>query len=116
MSAAHLVIMHSASQRKPTQVQRSRDEALELARRAARDAASAVPFADLAARYSDEPGAAEGGGDLGTFSPRVMVPVFSLVLLGTPPGGRSAPFESPFGFHILERHADPPRSTSSAPP
>jgi parvulin-like peptidyl-prolyl isomerase len=35
----------------------------------------------------------------------MMVPVFSLVLLGTPPGARSPAFETAFGFHILERHA-----------
>jgi hypothetical protein len=107
VAAAHLVIMHDGSMRKPAHVQRSRDEALALARRAARDAATAVPFAELADRYSDEPAAADRGGELGSFAPRMMAPVFSLVLLGTLPGARSPAFETAFGFHLLERHADP---------
>ena len=48
-------------------------------------------------------GAAERGGDLGIFGPRVMVPEFILGVLATPIGERSRVFESSFGFHIVER-------------
>ena len=108
LSAAHLVIMHTGSTRKPAPILRTREEALELARRAARDSAAGTPFTELVARYSDEPGAEQREGELGSFAPQHMVPVFSLLVLATPPGDRSAAFESAFGFHILERHADPP--------
>jgi hypothetical protein len=104
MKAAHLVVMHDDSKRKPATLSRSRDEAFDLARRARRQLdRPASRFADVVGRYSDERGAAKRGGSLGAVRLGSMVPEFEFILLATPIGRSSAVFESSFGFHVLER-------------
>jgi len=60
------------------------------------------PFDELARRYSDDPGSGSEGGDLGWASPGQMVPAFESAMERTPVGSLSEPFESRFGWHILE--------------
>lgn len=59
-------------------------------------------FAALAAEYSEDPGSALNGGDLGWTSGEEFVPAFREAMAATPTGGRSAPFQSQYGWHILE--------------
>lgn len=59
-------------------------------------------FATLAATYSNDPGSARDGGSLGWVSPGVMVPEFDKVMKDIPVGEVSEPFQSQFGWHILE--------------
>lgn len=59
-------------------------------------------FATLAATYSNDPGSARDGGSLGWVSPGVMVPEFDKVMKDIPVGQVSEPFQSQFGWHILE--------------
>lgn len=59
-------------------------------------------FATLAATYSNDPGSARDGGSLGWVSPGTMVPEFEKVMQSTPVGEISQPFQSQFGWHILE--------------
>jgi hypothetical protein len=106
MAAAHLLVMHDDSKRKPADVSRTRAEAIARVEQAARAADEpGSDFAKVAASFSDEPGAEQRGGELGRFPRGAMVPIFELVVTATPIGRRSAFFESEFGFHILERHA-----------
>src|SRR5690625_8025777 len=42
------------------------------------------------------------GGDLGWANPGQMVPAFEQVMAQTEPGELSEPFQSPFGWHILQ--------------
>jgi peptidyl-prolyl cis-trans isomerase SurA len=58
-------------------------------------------FADLARTYSDDPGSARQGGDLGWVTQGDMVPEFDAVMRKTPVNGVSEPFQSPYGWHIL---------------
>lgn len=58
-------------------------------------------FADAARRYSDEPGAAETGGDLGWFRRGAMVREFEAVAFRLRPGVFSPPIRTPFGYHII---------------
>ncbi|MDZ7803883.1 peptidylprolyl isomerase [Thiohalophilus sp.] len=59
-------------------------------------------FADLARAHSDDTGSAAEGGSLGWFSPGSMVPRFEEVVNRLEPGQISEPFQSRFGWHIVE--------------
>lgn len=59
-------------------------------------------FEQLAKKYSDDPGSAQKGGDLGFFSKKDMVPAFSKVAFSTLPGQISNVVETDFGFHIIK--------------
>jgi len=59
-------------------------------------------FAELARKYSDDPGSKGLGGDLGWVGKGVMVPEFEKVMLATPEGEISEVFQSPFGWHVLQ--------------
>ncbi|MGH7658173.1 MAG: peptidylprolyl isomerase, partial [Gemmatimonadales bacterium] len=59
-------------------------------------------FATAARRFSDDPGSAEKGGDLGWFRREAMIPEFSQVAFSIKPGVVSYPVKSAFGFHIIQ--------------
>jgi peptidyl-prolyl cis-trans isomerase SurA len=59
-------------------------------------------FTELAKEYSDDPGSAANGGDLGWVNPGDMVPAFDDMMNDSQPGQLSKPFKSKFGWHILE--------------
>lgn len=59
-------------------------------------------FAELAKLYSEDPGSRDKGGDLGWVRAGMMVDAFEEVMFATPEGEVSAPFRSPFGWHILQ--------------
>lgn len=59
-------------------------------------------FADLARTYSDDPGSARQGGDLGWVTPGEMVPEFEAVMRKTPLNTLSPVFQSPYGWHLLQ--------------
>ena len=59
-------------------------------------------FAVLAGTFSNDPGSARDGGSLGWVSPGVMVPEFEQRMTQTPVGEITTPFESQFGWHILQ--------------
>lgn len=59
-------------------------------------------FAELARAHSDDKGSAAAGGDLGWASPGNFVPVFERTMDTLAPGEISEPFESDFGWHIIQ--------------
>jgi peptidyl-prolyl cis-trans isomerase SurA len=59
-------------------------------------------FATLARAHSDDTGSALKGGDLGWVSPGDTVPEFEETMNGLAPNDISEPFQSPFGWHILQ--------------
>lgn len=59
-------------------------------------------FAVLAATYSNDPGSARDGGSLGWVSPGMMVPEFDQKMQTAKIGEVSEPFETQFGWHILQ--------------
>jgi peptidyl-prolyl cis-trans isomerase SurA len=59
-------------------------------------------FAMLARANSDDTGSALNGGDLGWVSPGDTVPAFEREMDALSPGEISQPFESPFGWHIVQ--------------
>jgi peptidyl-prolyl cis-trans isomerase SurA len=58
-------------------------------------------FATLAKEFSEDPGSALNGGELGWSTPDQFVPQFADAMLAADIGEVSAPFESEFGWHIL---------------
>lgn len=64
--------------------------------------AESADFINLAKQYSEDPGSAIKGGDIGWTSKGDTVPQFEQTMLSTPVGQVSKPFRSPFGWHILQ--------------
>lgn len=60
-------------------------------------------FAQLASRFSQDPGSAQQGGSLGAFPKGMMAPEFETALLATKPGEISPVIETRFGLHIIYR-------------
>ena len=60
-------------------------------------------FAKLAAKYSDDPGSAKAGGELGKVSRGIMVKPFEDALYAMQkPGDIAGPVKTQFGYHIMQ--------------
>ncbi|WP_425636360.1 peptidylprolyl isomerase [Algoriphagus yeomjeoni] len=59
-------------------------------------------FGDLARRYSEDPGSASNGGNLGFSSRGQMVPEYEGAALSLRQGEISDPVETAYGFHIIQ--------------
>lgn len=57
-------------------------------------------FAELAKKYSDDPGSKNSGGDLGFVAPGVFAPEFQVRLDQLKAGEISPPFRTQFGWHV----------------
>jgi len=67
-------------------------------------------FAQLAVRYSEDPGAKAGGGSLGLATRGQFVPEFEAAAWQLAPGAVSPVVKTQFGYHIIRR---PPRELDS---
>lgn len=67
-------------------------------------------FGDVARAFSEDPGTASGGGDLGCFEPGSLgVPEFERAAMALRPGQVSEPVHTPLGYHLVllqERRED----------
>jgi peptidyl-prolyl cis-trans isomerase C len=68
-------------------------------------------FAKLAKEYSQDPGSAEKGGDLGCLGKGETVPPFEEAAFGAKEGEIVGPFKTQFGYHILEVTDTKPKQT-----
>ena len=59
-------------------------------------------FAALAKEFSEDPGSALNGGELGWSTPGMFVPEFEQVMGSSVINAISKPFQSQFGWHILQ--------------
>jgi peptidyl-prolyl cis-trans isomerase SurA len=59
-------------------------------------------FAAMAKKYSEDPGTAANGGDLGFTKRGRLVPEYESAAFALQPGELSGVVESPFGFHIIQ--------------
>jgi parvulin-like peptidyl-prolyl isomerase len=59
-------------------------------------------FGAMAREFSDDPGSARAGGDLGFASRGTMVPEFEAVAMRLKPGEISMPVETDFGYHLIQ--------------
>ena len=86
---------------KPSEI-RSEAEAAQLVQRLYERINNGESFETLARSFSEDPGSALNGGSLDWITPDAMVPEFRDTLLSTPRQQISAPFQSQFGWHILQ--------------
>ena len=63
---------------------------------------SGESFGDLAKQYSQDPGSARRGGELGFYGRGELAPEYEATALSLSPGEISEPVESVFGIHIIE--------------
>ena len=86
---------------KPSEI-RSEGEAAQLTQRLYDRIRAGESFATLAKAYSEDPGTALNGGDLDWVTPDAMTPEFGEVMTTTPENTLSRPFQTQYGWHILE--------------
>ena len=67
--------------------------------------AEGADFADVARRFSQDPGSARNGGSLGWFGRGMMVQPFDSVAFALADGEISKPLATSFGYHIIYRTA-----------
>src|SRR5215203_3840058 len=68
-------------------------------------------FAKLAKQYSQDPGSAEKGGDLGCLGKDETVPTFEEAAFGADEGEIVGPVKTQFGYHLLEVTEKKPQQT-----
>ena len=79
-----------------------KDTALQKIKDARQQLLDGAEFAAVAKLFSDDPGSANAGGEMGWTGPGTFVPEFENVANTIEPGVISEPFETRFGWHILE--------------
>ena len=100
ISASHILLMHSESER--SSATRTKSEAVDLINKIKTQVAAGDDFNDLAKEYSDCPSSNEGG-ELGSFSRGAMVPEFETAAFALDVDGTSDVVETAFGFHLIKR-------------
>jgi hypothetical protein len=102
IAASHILISYKGAER--STATRTKEEAKKLAEEVlAKAQAPGADFAALAKEYSDEPGAKERSGDLGTFKKGAMAKPFEDAAFKLKVGEISGVVETQFGFHIIKR-------------
>jgi peptidyl-prolyl cis-trans isomerase SurA len=89
---------------KPSEI-RSAEQTQRMINSVASRLQAGESFATLAKELSDDPGSGSEGGELGWAQPGQMVPEFEQVMNATAINEISQPFESRFGWHILQVEA-----------
>ncbi len=62
---------------------------------------NAKNFADMAKKFTEEPGGKDKGGSLGSFGRGRMVPAFEEAAFSLPVGKVSKPIKTDFGYHLI---------------
>ncbi len=81
---------------------RTDEEAKELAESLRQEIIDGRPFDEIAKLFSDDPGSALSGGDLGWNRAGTFVPVFEQTMETVSPNSVSEVFHSEHGYHFLE--------------
>ncbi|EEC6411355.1 peptidylprolyl isomerase SurA [Salmonella enterica] len=87
---------------KPSPIMNDQQARLKLEEIAADIKSGKTTFAAAAKEYSQDPGSANQGGDLGWATPDIFEPAFRDALTKLHKGQISAPVHSSFGWHLIE--------------
>jgi peptidyl-prolyl cis-trans isomerase SurA len=87
---------------KPTEIEDDATVQQRLSRWREQIVSGKEEFAVFAKTYSQDPGSAINGGDLGWEEPSTFVPEFAAVAQGLKENEVSAPFRTQFGWHIVQ--------------
>lgn len=87
---------------KPSPIMTDQQARLKLEEIAADIKSGKTTFAAAAKEYSQDPGSANQGGDLGWATPDIFEPAFRDALTKLHKGQMSAPVHSSFGWHLIE--------------
>jgi parvulin-like peptidyl-prolyl isomerase len=105
IGARHILIAFASAAKPVPGATHTEAEARALAEQIAEEAQQlGADFSALAAKYTEEPGGKERGGDLGKFGRGQMVPAFEQVAFKLAIGQTSGVVQSPFGFHVIQRY------------
>lgn len=86
----------------PQKGERVKKAAFEFAKKILDSLKNGANFGELAKKYSDDPGSAAQGGDLGYVKRGVFYPEFEAAAFSLKPGELSNVVESPVGYHIIQ--------------
>ncbi|HVX38476.1 MAG TPA: peptidylprolyl isomerase [Gemmatimonadaceae bacterium] len=100
VAARHILIGYKNPAVPPTQAEKD-----SLRKKAEQVRAQVTPqnFADMVAKYSTDPTAAQNKGSLGVFGKGTMITAFYDAARALKPGEISQPIETQYGFHIIQR-------------
>ena len=99
--ARHILLMGDRNTLKPAQIDSVRRAADKVLKQV-----TAANFAQMAQKYSQDPGSKTNGGEY-VFPKGKMVPEFEKATLALKPGEISGLVQSQFGFHIIKRETWP---------
>ncbi len=88
--------------RSPKSSSGAKEKAKEFAQAVLDSIKNGTDFGEMAKKYSDDPGSAKDGGDLGFVKRGVFYPEFESAAFALQPGEISGIVESPVGFHIIQ--------------
>lgn len=88
--------------RKPAVTEKQREAARQKAEELRERVQNGESFRALATLYSEDPGSAKKGGDLGFFKRGMMVPEFDAVAFRLEEDSISEVFKSSYGYHFIE--------------
>ncbi len=100
VKASHILIRPDLSPTSPTGL--SEEDAEKFAKKLLAQIKAGESFAELAKKYSADPGSKEKGGDLGWFEKGQMVPEFEKIAFALDKGKVSDVFKSQYGYHIVK--------------
>ncbi len=86
----------------PQKGEKVKKAANEFAKKLLDSLKNGANFGELAKKYSDDPGSANQGGDLGYVKRGVFYPEFEAAAFALKPGEISGVVESPVGYHIIQ--------------
>jgi foldase protein PrsA len=101
VKASHILFKTVDAEKKPLpadQVKKIEETAKEVLKRVQ----AGEDFTKLATEFSEDPGSAKQGGDLGYFPKGMMVPAFEETAFTLQPGETSELVKTEFGYHIIK--------------